>query len=140
MFRTLTFAVVASVLLVGAVMVAVLAQEQPKAPTLPEQPKAKVALPDEVKAAREGAKGDPQLQMASLIARSLAAQPAIAVAGDCVYVVKGNTLYQFAVDGLRLLAKAELEPLAEAQKVRGEAVKGKKLEKLQPDAAVGHVF
>ena len=135
MSRRLVFGVALLTLaLLSAAIVAVLAQDQPKAPTLPDEKKAKVAVPDEVKAARKEAavergKGDPQLQWAGLMARSLASQPAIAVAGDHVYVVKGNTLYQFSVDGLRLLAKAELEQPPAEGNARAEAAKRWKLER-----------
>ena len=39
-----------------------------------------------------------------------AAPPAIAVSGNFVYVIQGRTLYQFAVDGLKLIAQAQLGP------------------------------
>jgi hypothetical protein len=137
--------VVVAALVLGVALVAALAQDQPKAPVMPDQPRAKIAAPDKVKAARKAAAlrerelVDPRVEMASLFARSLASQPAIAVAGDCVYVVKGNTLYQFAVEGLRLLAKAELEPVAE-KRARAEAIKRRKLERVPPGATEGHEF
>ena len=125
MSRRQTVGVVAvAVLFLGIMLVAVVAQEQPQA---------KVAAPDDVKALRRAAagekeqlKGDPQVQLASLIARSLAAQPAIAVAGEHVYVVKGNVLYQFAVDGLKLVAKAELEAAAPEAKARRDEANPRK--------------
>jgi hypothetical protein len=47
---------------------------------------------------------------------TISSPAAIAVAGDFVYVVQGNTLYQFAVDGLRLVAQTELAAEAHAKK------------------------
>ncbi len=151
MFRRLTLGVsaIALVMLLGAAMVAVLAQDQPMAPIVPgagaeikipdpKPPKpakpAKKAVDAEVARAakretqRERVPTDPRVQMASLYARSLASQPAIAVAGEHVYVVKGTTLFQFSVDGLQLLATAELEdPALAARRAQAEAAKRRKL-------------
>ena len=43
----------------------------------------------------------------------------VAASGNYVYVVSGNTLYQFSVDGLKLLTKATL-PTAERSNRGGE--------------------
>jgi len=46
----------------------------------------------------------------------------VAASGNYVYVVSGNTLYQFSVDGLKLVAKTTL-PTAERGGGRGEGGK-----------------
>jgi hypothetical protein len=152
MFRRLILGAgaVALAMLLGAAMVAVLAQEQPMAPVVPgagaeikipdpkppnaPKPARKAVDAEDARTAkrameRERVSVDPRAQMASLYARSLASQPAIAVAGDHVYVVKGSTLFQFSVNGLRLLATAELEdPSVAARRTVTEAAKRRKAE------------
>ena len=45
-----------------------------------------------------------------LLAAAASAPPAIAISGNFVYVVQGRVLYQFSVDGLKLIAQAQLGP------------------------------
>ena len=47
----------------------------------------------------------------------------VAASGNYVYVVSGNTLYQFSVDGLKLVAKTTL-PTVERGGVDGSAGRG----------------
>ncbi len=137
---TLVLVGVVSVVLLGAAIAAALAQEQPKAPVLPGAAAKAVPAPDRP-VAKEARKADvlalraraEQAAMARTL-KTITVQPAIAVAGDYVYVVKGNTLYQFAVDGLRLVAKAELEPPPAERKARADAAKARKIEKAPPAA------
>jgi hypothetical protein len=44
----------------------------------------------------------------------------VAASGNYVYVVSGNTLYQFSVDGLKLVAKTTLPTAERGQGGRGQ--------------------
>ncbi len=44
----------------------------------------------------------------------------VAASGNFVYVVSGNTLYQFSVDGLKLVAKTTLPTAERGQGGRGQ--------------------
>jgi hypothetical protein len=135
MSRRWTMAFVAVVLL-GTAIAVVVAQEQPKAPVVPDAGAKKAVPAPDRPAAKEARKTDAlslraraeQAAMARML-KMMSTAPAIAVAGDHVYVVKGNVLYQFAVDGLRLVAKAELEPPAAPEKAAREALKRRKVER-----------
>lgn len=70
-----------------------------------------------------GGMGPEAMARLRIMQAEAAAPPAIAVAGDAVFVVKGNTLYKFSADDLSLIAKAELEeeppPILERFRGRG---------------------
>ena len=44
----------------------------------------------------------------------------VAASGNFVYVISGNTLYQFSVDGLKLVAKTTLPTAERGQGGRGQ--------------------
>ena len=44
----------------------------------------------------------------------------VAASGNYVYVISGNTLYQFSVDGLKLVAKTTLPTAERGQGGRGQ--------------------
>ncbi len=74
---------------------------------------AKRALREEAAARMKERMQDPALRQRMQALRGMAGPPAIAVAGDAVYVVKGNTIYKFSTDDLSLIAKSQLEELPE---------------------------
>lgn len=110
-------AAAATAVLVGTCLLLASAQDAPKAPVVPEEAARRVKVrgdKDAVRAEKMKLLKEAQARKADRAARKAAVRaaaspPAIAVGGDYVYVVRGNWLYQFSVDGLRLVAKARIE-------------------------------
>ena len=64
-----------------------------------------------------------ELEIDLVIKKSEGMRSSVAASGNYVYVVSGNTLYQFSVDGLKLVAKITL-PTTERGGVDGSFGRG----------------
>jgi hypothetical protein len=127
--RRVVLAAIVALAIVGTGLLLGYAQDLPKAPVVPDQPAAKVKGEGDREAAQdrkaEKLRIREELAAENAARQRVAVPPAIAVGGDYVYVVRGNMLYQFSVNGLKLVAKAEIETPSPEKLARKEALKRK---------------
>jgi hypothetical protein len=125
--RRAVLTAIVALAIVGTGVLLAYAQDLPKAPVVPDQPAARAKRDGDREAAQER-KAEKQRVREQLAAENaarqrVAAPPAIAVGGDYVYVVRGNMLYQFSVNGLKLVAKTQIETPSPEKLARREALK-----------------